>query len=480
MKSTKTLLSCIVMCMTLFSCTQNEESHPGQVIFSVDDFVVEGNTKTNCDPANDYDITWASGDTIGIFSIEDFQELFVIPANQVGESSATFDGGHLGVKNGKTYYAYYPFSVENFKSAESKTKIHVAYTGQSQTGTQCDAVAYDYTFSDWKAATDGDASFQFHHVGALLVLRLPLPDDATYNKLTIMADGEVIPTEGTYDLAAAKEGNPAFVPTDKSSSLSMELKDFTGTAGDVSVFYMMLPPCDLSSSTLTVELTNSADTSCYFIESKNITAGTLYIVNGHGYVDLGLSSGTLWATCNMGASKPEDYGDYFAWGETTSYNSGKKDFGWNTYKWCKGSYTTMTKYCTSSSYGTVDNKTELDLADDVARANWGGSWRMPSSAQIDELIRECKTRWNDDKAGLYFYSRRGYRRMFLPAAGYFSGSTLYEAGETADYWSSSLSKGDQFENGTRYGSELTFSINDIYRDGHIRCIGQSVRPVINR
>ena len=81
--------------------------------------------------------------------------------------------------------------------------------------------------------------------------------------------------------------------------------------------------------------------------------------NGHEYVDLGLPSGTLWATCNVGASKPEEYGDYFAWGETQP----KSNYHWNTYKWCRGSYDTQTKYCTDTdSYycGTVDNKTQLE------------------------------------------------------------------------------------------------------------------------
>jgi len=84
---------------------------------------------------------------------------------------------------------------------------------------------------------------------------------------------------------------------------------------------------------------------------------------------------------NVGASSPEGYGDYFAWGETTA----KSDYSWITYKWCNGSSESLTKYNTSSSYGTVDNKTVLDSADDAAHANWGGSWRMPTHAEWTEL-----------------------------------------------------------------------------------------------
>ena len=109
----------------------------------------------------------------------------------------------------------------------------------------------------------------------------------------------------------------------------------------------------------------------------------------HEFVDLGLTSGTLWATMNVGANSPEEYGDYFAWGET----SPKEVYNWSTYKWCKGSYKTMTKYCTSSSYGTVDDKTELELEDDAAHVNWGAAWRMPTKEQQDELRNSCTWTW---------------------------------------------------------------------------------------
>ena len=94
--------------------------------------------------------------------------------------------------------------------------------------------------------------------------------------------------------------------------------------------------------------------------------------NGHEFVDLGLS--VMWATTNIGANAPEEYGDYFAWGEV----SPKETYGWKTYKYCEGSYKTLTKYNYDSSKGAVDNKTVLDYSDDAARVNWGGNWRMPT------------------------------------------------------------------------------------------------------
>ena len=112
----------------------------------------------------------------------------------------------------------------------------------------------------------------------------------------------------------------------------------------------------------------------------------------HDYVDLGLPSGTLWATCNVGASAPEEYGDYFAWGEITPKNI----YDWSTYKWCNGSENSITKYCTNSEYGYNgfrDGKKQLDLEDDAAYVYWGSHWRIPTEDQLDELIDECTWTW---------------------------------------------------------------------------------------
>ncbi len=124
-------------------------------------------------------------------------------------------------------------------------------------------------------------------------------------------------------------------------------------------------------------------------------AFTKYMKKGvHEYVDLGLPSGTLWAPCNIGAENPEEYGDYFAWGETEGYNGGKTTFEWINYKWCNGNINAMTKYCSNSGLGYegfTDDLTELELADDAAYVNWGPAWRMPSIEQFQELINSSNT-----------------------------------------------------------------------------------------
>ncbi len=177
-------------------------------------------------------------------------------------------------------------------------------------------------------------------------------------------------------------------------------------------------------------------------------------INGHYAVDLGLPSGTLWATCNVGAAKPVDYGDYFAWGETKP----KQIYDKKNYKWCgvedefgmivEDDY--ITKYNTDSDYGTVDNKTTLEPEDDAARANWGGDWRMPTKAEQDELRRECTWEWitgknsaGNDVAGYKITGPNG-NSIFLPAAGYRNYS-FYYAGTYGFYWSSSLDTGYPYD-----------------------------------
>jgi len=156
----------------------------------------------------------------------------------------------------------------------------------------------------------------------------------------------------------------------------------------------------------------------------------------HDWVDLGLPSGTLWATCNVGASAPEEYGDYFAWGETEP----KEFYDWTNYKWNSGAASStirLTKYCTISTYGTVDNRTELDSEDDAAYVNWGTSWQMPTFAQLQELIDKCTSKWTtmNDVNGYQLTGPNG-NSLFLPAAG--NGGPSDDAGKGCYYWSRTL------------------------------------------
>ena len=192
--------------------------------------------------------------------------------------------------------------------------------------------------------------------------------------------------------------------------------------------------------------------------------------NGYEWVDLGLPSGTKWAACNVGATSPEEYGNYYAWGETEP----KTIYDWSTYKWCNGSNTTLTKYNTDSDYGTVDDKTVLDPEDDAARVNWGGAWRMPTFAEWTELCENCTWTWTT-KNGVNGYEVKGTNdnSIFLPAAGARYDDDLDFAGSYGDYWSSSLSADDP--NDAWY---VYFYSDDVFRSNDYRYYGLSVRPVL--
>lgn len=189
----------------------------------------------------------------------------------------------------------------------------------------------------------------------------------------------------------------------------------------------------------------------------------------HDYVNLGLPSGTLWATMNVGACSPEDYGDYFAWGETTS----KQVYEFETYKWYNNTYYTYTKYCISSSYGTVDNKTELDPEDDAATLNWGPSWRMPTQEQIQELINNCSRQWKslNGVGGIVVTGPNG-NTLFLPAAGYRLNGSVYNAGTYGYVWSRTLSASKTYN-----ACSLIFNPGELYLEDFVRIAGFTVRAV---
>ena len=187
-------------------------------------------------------------------------------------------------------------------------------------------------------------------------------------------------------------------------------------------------------------------------------------------VDLGLPSGIRWASCNVGATSPEGYGDYFAWGETET----KTDYSWATYKHANGDYNKLTKYCSyNGNNGFADNKTTLDPADDAAHVNWGGDWRMPTRAEVDELLNNCTWTWTTQSGvnGYQVSSKTNSNSIFLPAAGC-RDADLNNAGSIGYYWSASLN--DYYP-----GNTWCINFGSDYHDRgyNSRYFGFSVRPV---
>ena len=212
------------------------------------------------------------------------------------------------------------------------------------------------------------------------------------------------------------------------------------------------------------------------------------IEKGHDYVDLGLS--VKWATCNVGADKPQDFGDLYAWGEIEP----RLERSIENYKYCEGDNHSFTKYCTDKKYGYrrfTDKKTTLDPEDDVAHVKWGSDWRMPTNEEFQELKDNCTWEWDsiDGVRGIRFTSNvPGYtdRSVFLPAAGgdgilingadSKSGNTYY----FGNYWSSTLDKDSPdlakgaffIKAELRLYSPFSLVVSRTYRDAR-----RSVRPV---
>ena len=203
--------------------------------------------------------------------------------------------------------------------------------------------------------------------------------------------------------------------------------------------------------------------------------GTIVVpIITHEFVDLGLPSGTLWAACNVGADHPEDFGDYFAWGETAP----KSFYDWKNYRYGTLYYGrfAMTKYCTDSCYGLngfVDGLTVLETVDDAVTANWGARWRMPTREEWEELLRESTNSWTTQNGvgGRLFVGPNG-NSVFFPATGFKLDGELFCPG-LGTYWSSTLHTSFQ-----ERGWSLHFDLDECHVCGtYERNRGQSIRAV---
>lgn len=248
---------------------------------------------------------------------------------------------------------------------------------------------------------------------------------------------------------------------------------------------------NIDGQTDSISMSNNEDIND--VGTKNIFSEN----NNHEYIDLGLPSGTLWATCNIGATKPTEIGDYFAWGETKP----KKEYSWCNYKWCEGSGMTLTKYCTwhdDDTYGNTDDKNELEYDDDATITNWGDNWRTPLKTEIDELIDGCYWKWTNNfngsgVSGTIGTSKSNGKCIFFPESGYYTekgkivntdhsylgSDTPYETeGGFSSYWSS--------ESGECYpgdGYVLDFPLS--YMEPHSdhccsKSYGLCIRAVVNK
>ena len=436
--------------------------------------------------------SWTEGDTVGIYPVGGDQVAFPISSGE-GSQTAQFDGGAWALRSSFSYAAYYPFSESNYHIDE--TKLPVSYIGQAQNGNGSLAGLdrFDYQAS---VATSPDASgnvnIALKHLGCFVRFQLRMPVADTYKSMTITSSKTPFITTGTFDLSS---DSIQVKPKTTSQTIVVSLNNTSTTPQDsILTVFAMFAPIDLSDSELNITL----DGTNYMIYSvvvsgKDMMPGKSYsfkatIQNGknnngndvcwdkngqliqlYEYVDLGLS--VNWATCNVGAVNPEDYGGYYAWGEI----SDKTDYSWSTYVYCKGSYSKLTKYVNTSTIGYGYNgyrdfKSIIDLDDDVVNIKWGDKWRIPSKTEIEELLANCIWTWTtlNGVNGYEVKSIFNDNTIFLPASGYIEDYNIRGLGTTARYWSNLCDD---------YRPSFAFSLNNDKIVDEWRCIGQSVRPV---
>lgn len=481
-----TKITLLLIATTIMSCSEEAmvqnpvNGELREVCITGKNFQYESVTRSSVNiTESGADFIWSENDTVGIFPNTGSQAEFAM-SQGAGTHTATFTGGGWALKSSATYAAYYPY---NFYNRDLKN-IPVSYEGQTQNGNASTAHigAYDFMAASVSTPENGAVSFDMQHLGCLVQLTVDLDEAATINEVSIKYgeenSGEFI-TKGYIDLSSQTPAIQASSQEDKSNTISIALENLSVTAEDPATVYFMMAPINLEDKTIDVTVAmDGGDTKTYQTAGKNYIAGKAYAISvtdnaekpAYTMVDLGLPSGTLWADRNVGADTPEAYGDYFAWGETTA----KDTYDWSTYKWCQGSSRTQTKYCGNSNYGTVDNKTTLDLEDDAAYVNMGKEWRMPTEAELSELRDKCTWTWTTQN-GTDGYKVTGpnSNSIFLPAAGYRSDSSLGRAGSRGYYWSSSLY--ESYPDSPWY---LLFDSSYRRMGAIYRCSGLSVRAVV--
>jgi hypothetical protein len=279
-------------------------------------------------------------------------------------------------------------------------------------------------------------------------------------------------------IITGKNGNSIFLPA---SGYMMMGQSTAGNVGNWAYYWTSTQSGEMayiimstSSSVWYGEMNTSFTKLPIRPVTKDCHAEPIEQTNDRGAVDLGLPSGLLWATTNVGAKHPEEYGLYFAWAET----SPKTDYSWATYKYANGSKTSLTKYCTSTSYGTVDFLETLETQDDAATTNWGKPWRTPTLSETQELINYCK--WSlTSRNGVSGYSVTGPNgnSIFIPSGGVNQYGIIYyndaACVQTATLFNAS--------NGKPSSASILFCESGAphYWYGWDRCWGYNVRPVTN-
>ena len=542
----KTIISCISTIL-LASCSSetvetgniivdgNDGGSVERVIIKSTPFVYDGNTRTSL-TATDQGISfaWASYDALGVFPIEPTtnnqakQELN-LPADCESDAHyASFDGAGWALIKGNTYAAYTPYNG-NLPASTPYTAVPIDMTGQDGTlatiGQKYDYMYAPSTFTEEACENGGthEVVFDFNHAISIIQLRLTMQEPNTLKNITLTnKNGDnVWITSATLNVAT---GN--VTPTATSSSISLDLENLYVDEDNELVIYVAALPTTTGELQLTAVTDEGAEYTAS-LASKTLESGKAYRytasdftfsadgrIDGHEYVDF---ITVRFATMNIGATTPWDIGNYYAWGETKAYREEDKSnlinynynnqqsyvktiYSWETYKWCNETENSLTKYCTDSSFGTVDNKTVLDQEDDVAAINWGGGWHTPTIGDFMQLTRNSFWVWtsnynNTNLSGFIVFKAKRYSdrgrivyggnngsgyslydaHIFLPVTGYRENNQLNDADTDGYYWTKDLREPSNDKSSSlQIQSHFVSTSTDAYR-----IYGLCVRPVFD-
>ena len=430
--------------------------------------------------------SWAMGDSLGIFPDKGNQVEFPITSTE-GGTSAVFDGGGWGLKNGSSYAAYYPFSVWNY--LRNNKTILLDYSGQVQDGNGSFAhlSAYDYLASSRETPANGQVTFEMSRLGAILYIDIVVPKPSKLDSLVISCDEGVFTKNAALNISSDEA---IATSTKKSKTLTLHFKNTVTTEANETVRgYLAVYPVDFSDKTVYAYLYTETGLFGATVQSRAVDKGKAAFLRFSeeftpilDAIDMGLS--VKWASFNLGASKPEEFGNYYAWGETEPHYSilepltwkegMESGYMWETYKWCNGSNTWMTKYCFDPGSGLIDLKTVLDLEDDAAHVS--GNWRMPTDTEWTELRENCSMQFTsiNDVSGYMFTSNKTGNSIFFPIASYCYSNRIQMPVAFGYYWSSSLDTDDS----SHAWSVIMYNIQKPKRQSMERFYGLSIRPVL--
>lgn len=480
----KNIFLLITAAMMLLSCSQDEADNKSwraddaRIAAKAADFEATTGftspaTRTALTPTDKgLAFTWSEGDILGVFSKTESQQIPVYMSGGADSKDATFSSKGFQLVAGEQYVAYYPI----VDKVTASPVIPVDYTGQTQdgNGSYAHLASHDYMVSDAVTPTATNvADFTMHHVGAILRLRITMPKADSYSSVVLSATSDkAFTTNANLNLFDTE----LIEPYEQASTMTLNLTNAATTDADkVLTVWAMVLPTDLSSETVTVTVksaTGADDAVFSFQPGKKLASGKAYSYDikptTEEYVDLGLASGNLWATCNIGASTPEEYGTYYAWGADRFMTSTKMS-----------DYPGYWPYTPLNTYKSYSGDTDYDTATQVL----GGKWITPDQDDWVELINKSNVKWTTQNGvnGMLVTGPNG-KSIFLPAAGYYSpaAASYKQKGEYGRYWSSELKAADQPSNSKAANFKFYSNLNEMALEDQYYYMGCPVRPIMRK